>query len=56
MTIPPPTIPGLDEAGWTARFARQQQRNAQLGATPEALGVEFSRLEELRRREVGRQL
>lgn len=43
----------LTEAIWTARFTRQQQRNAALGVTPKALDAEFARLEELRRRAAG---
>lgn len=43
----------LTDAMWTASFSRQQQRNAALGVTPEALDLEFSRLEDLRRRATG---
>ncbi|WP_322768970.1 hypothetical protein [Frankia sp. Cr1] len=43
----------LTEAIWTARFARQQVRNAALGVTPEYLDSEFACLEELRQRAAG---
>ncbi len=39
----------LAESIWTARFARQQQRNAALGVTSDHLAAEYARLEELRR-------
>jgi hypothetical protein len=39
----------LAESIWTARFARQQQRNAALGVTPDYLAAEHDRLEALRR-------
>ncbi len=39
----------LAESIWTARFARQQQRNAALGVTPDYLAAEYARLEDLRR-------
>jgi len=43
----------LTEAIWTARFTRQQQHNAALGVTSQALDDEFARLEEMRRRAAG---
>jgi hypothetical protein len=43
----------LTDSIWTRRFARQQERNAALGVTPEYLDGEFTRLEELRRRAAG---
>jgi hypothetical protein len=39
----------LTESIWTARFARQQGRNAALGVTPDYLAAEYARLEDLRR-------
>ncbi|WP_239310179.1 MULTISPECIES: hypothetical protein [unclassified Frankia] len=39
----------LAESIWTARFARQRQRNAALGVTASYLVAEYTRLEELRR-------
>ncbi|WP_157180533.1 MULTISPECIES: hypothetical protein [Protofrankia] len=39
----------LAESIWTVRFARQQQRNAALGVTPDYLAAEYARLEDLRR-------
>jgi hypothetical protein len=43
----------LTDSIWTRRFARQQERNAALGVTPEYLDGEYIRLEELRRRAAG---
>jgi hypothetical protein len=43
----------LTESIWTTRFARQQERNAELGVTPDYLADEFARLEEIRRRATG---
>ncbi|WP_283097845.1 hypothetical protein [Frankia sp. AgB32] len=43
----------MTEAIWTARFARQQERNAALGVTPAVLDAEFTHLEALRRRAAG---
>ncbi len=39
----------LTESIWTARFARQRQRNTALGVTASYLVAEYARLEELRR-------
>ena len=53
MTLSARVDKTLTDSIWTRRFARQQERNAALGVTPDYLDGEFTRLEELRRRASG---